>query len=137
MTGRLGDEILSRQNAGANNNTRVDGALDVFCRATNIPNQREAIHQHAFRPRSCHRANEEWTHVNPIVTGDRSKNADVRVHVVETWHQRAPAAVDHRRVVACLDLAFGNFFDEIAFDQNTHAFLERVALTVEDIHVGK
>ena len=59
------------------------------------------------------------------------------VHVDQTWRQRAPAAIDDGRVGVGLNVSLGNFLDEIAFDEDTYAFGNCVALAVKDVDVGE
>src|SRR5215467_7139441 len=135
MAARGPDGLASDEKAGANEMALLDAGLYAPIASSGVAHGRKAAIEHGTQPRrrssgeqgERHRLHETDVHLAVD---------DVHVAIDEAGHQRAPAAVDHGRVLA-LDRGRTQLAHAISLDEQLMAADELAIGRLEELEVAE
>ena len=131
----LAQECTRREQPGAGDATGVDRLGQPEDVAARIARRGEALVQIADHVMGGHGSHRHLVEVLAAIQHAVLK-AEVRMHVDQAGHHRAPAPIDHRGARS-LNRAGRDGPDEVTDHQDVHALGEAIVGAVEDVDVGE
>jgi hypothetical protein len=136
MTPRDRDHRARRIDARTGHQAFVDGALETERRPAQIPHGRESAHQRGVGLHAGQQVRIAQVALDRL-RRRRPRQHRVPVVVDQSWHQRAPFAIDDREGRFRRDRRRGDPLDDIAPDQYVGRVGKLATLAVEHPHIQK